>query len=170
MAAENQTASLESAANLRRQKREWIAERCGKVLMLLIVLAAILGLLGPGPLTWSTQVSSDQSIHAEHHRVQRYQAPAELVIQVASKEEQASTAQLGLSRSLIDQVTIESIIPRPQTVTSHGDQLLYSFSRATGADELRVVIRYQNNDFGWCKYSVTSLEGQTLALSHFVCP
>ena len=74
------TLDLEQPENQRASSREWWAERIGWVAISIILIAALLGAFGPGPLSHREAASDDGRLRVDYYRVQRYAAPAELRI------------------------------------------------------------------------------------------
>jgi hypothetical protein len=163
------TRALDDEAHLRNQKREWMVERCGRFLILGIVVAALVGLSGPGPLNHTEIISADTSLRTEHYSIQRYQAPAELIIR-CSKQSSEPLRRLRISRSLIDHISVKAITPTPESVAIDGHDLVYTFHVTATEHGGLVVIRYENDTFGWVRYSVGLSDTETVSLAHFVCP
>ena len=91
------TANLDDGKNLRMQKYEWIFERTAWVLMIALLLAAVLGLFGPGPLSFRTRTSADGKLVVDYYAVQRHEAPSELCIHFRDRAAQGAI-RVALSR------------------------------------------------------------------------
>jgi hypothetical protein len=148
-------------------RREYVAERSGMVLIALILLAALLGLLGPGPLTYRTEIAEGNSLTVEHYAIQRYEAPSELYVRVRPVAG-AESIRLGISRTWTDRITMEGITPEPVSIETSEDRLVYTF-RASG-EEVLIVLRYKNDEFGSVEYEVDDDQDASLRLSQFVLP
>lgn len=66
---------LDIAQDLEHQRREWVIERIGWAIMALILLAALAGLLGSGPLSNARIDHPGSHLSAEYNRFERYQSP-----------------------------------------------------------------------------------------------
>jgi hypothetical protein len=170
-AAMSQTRSIEldDPDSLRLQSREWIAERIGWVLIAAALLAAVLGLLGPGPLSHRYASSSDGRLSVEYYSIQRHEAPAELIIRLPDVQRQ-DEIRLAVSREFTDRITTESITPEPERIEMQGERLVYHVAAADSGGEAVVVVRYRNTAMGRLRYEVALEDGPVVSISHFVCP
>ena len=164
------TTRLDDAKNLRRHTREWLIERIAWVAVVGVLIVALLGFLGPGPLGKRTLVSSDRRLSVQYYLVERYESPAELRISFRLAESEAATVQLTLSRSFADETSAERITPEPDVIEMNDHQIIYSFRLSKLKNEGRIVHRYENNDFGLLRYTVGLLDGPSVNITQFVCP
>jgi hypothetical protein len=169
MSTETNTIELDGSRSERIRSREWTAERVGWFVIAAILIAALLGLLGPGLLSYRIQTSPDHRLSVEYYAVQRYDAPAELRIRFRPSD--VSMVRITVARTFTDQTTPESITPNPETVEMQGDRLVYSFRamadhRAAGL----VTYRYKSNVPGWLRYEIGLDGGPSIEVSQFVCP
>lgn len=164
------TLDLEQPDNRLVNVREWWAERLGWVLIAAVLVGALLGAFGPGPLSQRKADSADGRLEIEFYAVQRYEAPAELRITFKPPDPGDKLIRLALSRPFLDEITPEAIMPPPVTATMEEDRVVYSFLAADLGDEGRVTYRYQHDTFGWSSAQVTLLPGTQVELSQFVCP
>jgi hypothetical protein len=163
------TNELENPANVTTIRREWIAERIGWGAIGAILVAAILGLLGPGLLSHQRLASADGRLTVEHDCVQRYSAPAELRIRFQTQPD-ADFVQLSLSRSFTDQVTPETIVPQPAAVEMQVDRLVYRFNAAELSDEGSVTFRYKHESMGWLRFDVGLNGESSIQITQFIFP
>jgi hypothetical protein len=161
------TTNLDSERAVRCLRLEWWAERVGRLLILGTVVCALVGLSGPGPLSYSEVTSSDQRVRIEYYRLQRYEAPAELKIHFESDSQANEPVRLGISRAFADLTTIESITPPPQSTEADDEQIVYVFQ---GTNLIAMTFRYKNNSFGSVRYAVTLNDGAAVSIAHFVLP
>jgi hypothetical protein len=152
---------LKSPHNLRVQRRDWLLERIGWGAMAAVLSAALVGLLGPGPLSRRTLASSDGALRIQYDCIQRYQAPAQLRITVRPGGAADTPVRLAVSRSLLDRVTVDQIVPPPAAVEPAGRRFVYTFPSANQDAELSIVVRYQHDDQGPLAYEI-GLAGQTM--------
>jgi hypothetical protein len=158
---------LEDEWHRRNRRREWIAERCGVALMAGVVLVAVLGLLGPGRLSRQVKTSADGRLSVEHHTVQRHQAPARLLIDVAPSA--SGVIRLRLSRSFTDRVDVEQITPEPDAMEMTDNDLVYRFQTSDLTGYGTIVLRFQHDEYGSARCTVV-VEGSEVQLSEFVLP
>lgn len=67
MAEHARKGGLEVSQDLNFQRREWVVQRVGWVVMAVLLVAALLGLFGPGPLSKSIAGSASGPVRAEYY-------------------------------------------------------------------------------------------------------
>ncbi len=98
-----------------------------------IVVAALAGLLGPGPLSWSSVASPDGRIVIGYSRFARDGGPIALDVLVAPEAAEAGQIDLWLSDELLDTLDVDQIVPEPASQTSQDGGIVLSFEVAEGA-------------------------------------
>lgn len=143
------SSTLENAADLAFQHREWRAQRIGRGLLGLLVGAACLGLLGGrGPLNATVRQARDGSLSVQYERFVRVGAPTS--VRVTAHRAGSSTCRV--SRSFLDAVVVERIEPAPVAVVVETDAVRFSFDRPIGAGgslTFDVVPRAAGRLSGW---------------------
>jgi len=165
------TSDLESSKHERELRWETIGERMGWGVIALVLLAALAGLLGPGPLSYRDRTAADGSLSAQYSVVERYEAPAELRLRIDKRLVQNDTVRIAISRSLVDEITPESVSPLPTGVETIGDRSVYSFKmKDLEQYEGEIVAKFLNDDFGVYHYQI-GLEGHDpLTITQYVLP
>lgn len=108
--------------NMPMQQRVWRFERVGWYVLVLIVLLALAGLFGNGPLSDAEVMSQDGRLKVEYQRLSRSGTTDNLFITVRGIPGQPVTVEL--EGSLLRKASIETIQPEPQMSMSHGPALL----------------------------------------------
>jgi hypothetical protein len=135
----------ETARALRIWHIDGVVQRIGWLIMASFVVAALLGLLGPGPLSSRRLASENGRLIVEYSAVERYQAPSELRIRVLQP---ASPFELGISKAYLDTLEVEHITPPPASTETRGDALYYTFATGNDEQEVLVILRYQHASTG----------------------
>lgn len=163
------TLQLDEPDNLRPVRREWMAERIGWVVIAVLLTAALLGLLGPGPLSERTQACADGRLSVEYYAIERSEKPATLRILVkpARSEEYV---RLGLSHTFTEEVSFENIVPEPEWMEMEDTRVVYVFRVADVSDSGLITCRYRYDEFGWMGYQVGLVDGSEIDVEQFVCP
>ncbi|MGB5958392.1 hypothetical protein [Pseudomonas sp.] len=104
------------------QQRVWRFERVGWYLLVVIVLLALAGLFGNGPLSDAEVVSQDGRVKVEYQRLSRSGTTDSLFITVQGTPGQP--VMVELEGTLLRQASIETLQPEPQASMSHGPALL----------------------------------------------
>lgn len=162
---------LETPEHVRELRIEAICERIGWGVVALVLIAALLGLLGPGPLSRMSQTAVDGSLHVDYGLIEHYEAPAELRLGIDLGAADEGAVKLSVSRSFADAITPESVSPIPVAVEAIGDQALYTFKmKDLEQGQGKIVLRFQHNDFGMLKYDI-GLEGrESLRITQYILP
>lgn len=109
--------------------RVWRLRRAGWLAMVLLILVGLGGLLGGGPL--SRAVAEAGGLRVEHARFARAEAPESLHVRIPA---QPDGHRLAVSRSFLDRVRVETVVPAPLRTEALGDQVVYVFAGRPGAD------------------------------------
>ncbi len=121
--------------NMSMQRRVWRFERVGWYALLLIVLLALAGVFGNGPLSDATAMSSDGRLQVDYQRLSR--AGTTDSLRITMRGAPGEPVQLLLGGSLLRAASIETLQPEPQASLSHGKSLLLQVG--TSADGLATL-------------------------------
>jgi hypothetical protein len=161
---------LEQPGNVNHQRWEWMIERVGWAGMGGIIVAALLGGLGPGPLGWRDVASSDGSLSANYYAVERAAAPSKLVLKLGSSPSREMKHEVTISRAFSDAAKLESIVPEPLSVAIRDDQIVYTFAAADATPGASVTFHYQHQKFGPLSYQVARGDQGPVRIRQFVLP
>ena len=131
------------------QRREWVFERVGWAVMALLVLAALLGLLGPGPLSSTSVSDGGGASRVEYDRFLHHHAPTTLHGQVAGDAARAGELRLWVDLEYLAAVEVQQITPRPDHVEAGSDRHLFVFRVAEPDRPTRVTFRLEPDRIGW---------------------
>ena len=114
------------------QHREWRFERIGWGVMLLIVLAAGVGLLGPGWLSHTRAASRDQTAVVEYEQHLRKSAPAELRVELLPQALTGDEVRLSLDNDYLKPMNLVRIVPEPvrAEVAAETTEFVFQLSEA----------------------------------------
>jgi hypothetical protein len=137
MANIQRVGDLELEEDFAFQRREWAWERVGWAVILLVLLAALLGLFGVGPLSWAVTGDAGAPLRLEYERFGHHEGPTTLRVHLGPGVGSEGTAHIWLDRDYLEGVQVESVTPEPEAVEVGPDRLTYIFqiadpSRPTG--------------------------------------
>lgn len=141
-------------------KKGWKIQRAGWVFMLLIIVSAIAGLFGMGPLSNVTTQQGNFNLHYE--RFNRYESETELKF----KSNGQALNLVSLPQQYIEKFKVESIIPEPINQVAADGYINYFFD----GDKNRSVVFYLNpSGFGNAK-GIVKVNGTNIFLQQFIYP
>ena len=129
------------------KRREWRAERIGWLLTALLVVVAALGLLGPGPLSWTHATAANELVRVDYQRFGHLEADDKLTVTFAPAAVTDRSISLELAQEWVEAVDIDTITPQPdqQVATPYGLRLTVATEPGT---EVTVQISYRAGDAG----------------------
>jgi hypothetical protein len=151
------------------QRAEWRVQRVGWVVWGLVVLAAMMGLIGPGPLSSRELSSPDGTLTVAFDRFLHYSQGAELDF-VARPKEETGPLSLHVSQSLLDGMQIVRIEPEPAERKLAGDGVVYVFARHAPAGDYEITFHIQYEHFGEHTGRIAVGGHEPALLSQFIFP
>lgn len=161
---------LEVHQDLEFQRRAWVVQRVGWAVMLLVVLAALLGAFGRGPLAKAQAGARGDPVWMEYERFTRHASLGTLKVHLAAGVAQNGKARVWLDRKYIQGVKIEDINPEPESVEAGQEGLVYVFSLADPAQPTTVTFHVQYDGYGSRRGGVGLAGREPLRFSQFVFP
>jgi preprotein translocase subunit SecF len=116
---------LEIEQDLGYERRAWVVRRVFTILFSLVLVAALLGLFGTGPLSKGTAQAGGLSVHFQ--RFVRHQAPQTLEVDLPNAGGRGS---IGLSSDLLEGAQAQAVTPEPDSSTATSDRVLYTWSES----------------------------------------
>jgi hypothetical protein len=160
--------SLEIDEDLIFERRQWGVQRAGWVVILLIVLAGLVGLLGPGPVSTVKAVSG--ALTVEYERVVRKQAPTELHVRLAPGAAQDGEVALFLDQAYLAKVGINSVIPEPIEMEATADGVVFRFAIEQPEQPAEIVFAIEPSEPGMTQGRLGLLEGAELTIDQLIFP
>lgn len=167
----HQIGDLQVAQSMPFQRRSWLVQRIGWAMLLLLVLAALAGLLGEGgPLSEATATSADGGLGVEYARFGRYRAPATLKIHLGPQAVQGDEARVWVSRAYLEAVQIQNIVPEAESVEAGPGGMTYVFKLEEPGAPTTVTFNLQPLKRWWIAGAVRLDDGAVVAFNQFVYP
>ena len=136
--------------------------------MLAIIVAALIGLLGAGPL--SSAMAEAGPLQLEYSRFERRHAPTELEVSVASSAVSQDQVEVWLSSDYLARIEITSIVPEPEEVREADDRVIYRFSIDDQVQAPRIHFALEHDDPGPTTGHIGVIDGPELTFWQFVYP
>jgi hypothetical protein len=164
------TKKLELEEDLPFQRAEWLVQRIGWFIWGLIVAAALVGLVGPGPLSTTQAPAPDGSLIVEYDRFLHHHNPTRLAVMPQLGDSGAEPFRVHVSRSLLDQIEVMRIEPEPQGREFDPDGVIYTFPRRPNTDQARILFHVQYKNYGRSKGFLRLAGHEPATLHQFVYP
>jgi hypothetical protein len=123
----------------RRYRRAHAAQTAGRMVAGLILLAALAGLAGPGPL--SRVSASAPLVEVAYERFTRRSGDTSLRLVVRSDPADPATARVWLSAGYLAGLRVRQVVPEPESWTSVRDGVVLAFPAPHGRAEVDVQVR-----------------------------
>lgn len=161
---------LEIVEDLGLQHRLWRVRRIAWIVMVLVVLAALLGLFGPGLLSNVTARPRGGPLWLEYHRFERSLAPVTLRVHLGAGAGQAGKARIWLDRHYMEGMQVEHISPPPQSVETGNDRLIYVFQIADPGQATAISFHLTAQRIGLQSGRLGLSNGPPIVFSQFIYP
>jgi hypothetical protein len=166
--ATKETRRLEVSEDLRFQHRTWRVQRVGWVVLALIVLAALAGLSGPGPL--SNREATTDDLKVEYERFVRHGAQTELQVSIDASALRSGQASISISRDYLDSFNLQHVTPSPVRVQAGEDALKYVFASETANGSIEATFELQPDEIGGHSVSIALDGGPPVSIKQFTYP
>ena len=161
---------LEIDQDLGEQERSWTIQRVAWAIMALIVLTAMLGLWGHGLLADGSAGSNDAGLEIDYERLVRHRGTSMLDLIVSPDETQGETVDVTIDLDWLSSVSIASMIPEPDSVTTNATIATYTFAVGEPGAPLKVVIEIRPLDY-WRQTARFAVgERDPVSFSQFIYP
>jgi hypothetical protein len=159
---------LEDNASL--QQTEWRTQRVGWFVWFAIIVAACLGLLGPGPLSAARNTDAEGGVTVAYDRFLHYHHPTEFRIMLGNSLPANRELELTLSQDLLNRIQIRRIEPEPLHSSLASDGIVYAFNRSDSADSGEIVFHVDFKRMGQSHGSIKINGREPIVLNQFVYP
>ncbi len=156
---------LEIGHDLDFQRRSWRVQRVAWLAMILIVIAALLGLFGgEGVLNQAVLGDPGAALRVEYHHFDRVLDQTHLRLEVSG------TARLWITNSFLEHLLIEAIVPEPKQMIAGDERTTLVFELAEAEPFGAVVIYYKPQRVGLVSGQIGVDGGVTYAFQQFIYP
>jgi hypothetical protein len=130
------------------QKREWLVQHIGWILWSGIILAALMGLLGSGPLSNESVAAADGSIRVEYQRFVHHHHVTTITLQVLQDVSTEKAVRIEISEELLKATELRNVQPEPQEklLSDRGAILVFPLDQAKRCPMITFHLEYE--DYG----------------------
>jgi hypothetical protein len=139
--------------------------------MVLLILASLLGLFGPGLLGSSKVGDQTGALWLEYDRLSRRQSEATgLKIHLGAGAVSEKTMSLSINQDFLDAVSVKEVVPSPESTSVAPGRVVYTF-RATELNQpVTIAFRLEPEKIGTAHGQIGLLGGPTLSFDQFIYP
>jgi hypothetical protein len=161
---------IEVDQDLEFQRRDWRAQRIGRMVLIAIVVAALAGAFGGGPIRPSSVQSPDGKIRVDYERIARHASSQRLRVHIGPRAPGDSVVDLWIDQEFMHGLTIGEISPQPVQTRAGDQRLIYRFHLADPSRSADVVFQ-ADADKLWARHGVIGIvSGDSVQLRQFVLP
>jgi hypothetical protein len=168
--SEQRVGDLEVGQDLAFQRGEWTVQRIAWVVMALLLVAALIGLFGRGPIASATAGDDDDPIRVSYKRLERKAAPSALEIRAAPGQAQNGQLEVWIDADYLGGVQVQDISPEPQEMRAAGDQIVYAVLVEDPSQPTLIVVQLEHERIGRTMGRVGLLGGPGVSFGQFVFP
>lgn len=163
-----QATELEVDEDLVFQRRDWLAQRIGWVFIGVMVLAALAGLTGSGPLSRTTR-SDGRHLTVEYERFVRHGSRTAVTFRVAPEAVTHGRVRIAIDRRFLAANDLQRLVPEPSVTRGHDDAVEFIYDVAPGtALQARWIV--EPDELGSLSSSVRLNGGPALEITQFTYP
>jgi hypothetical protein len=170
MAQKQRAGALEIDQQLDVQRRTWTVQRYGWAVMGLLILAALLGLFGSGPLSHTTIGTPDGALELQYERFWRLLSPTTLRVTLRPAAAHDKEVSVWLSQRYLDRVVVRQVTPQPRRVEAEAERLHYTFSASQMGPPITVSFNVEPEQSGRVTGRLGLASGQVLDFTQFIYP
>jgi hypothetical protein len=135
-----------------------------------VIVAALLGLFGSGPLSKATSQSGGAALTVDYHRFDRFQSPSTIEVLLGAEAIQGDEAQIWIESSYLDRVQIEDILPEPDSVEAGSDRYVFTFAITGDSASANVTFHIRSEEPGFHSAEIGIVDGSSIRLRQLIYP
>jgi hypothetical protein len=156
--------------DLKLQEREWKLQRISWVVLTLLVVLALLGACGTGPLSSASSGGDSEGFSVDYQRVVRHQGESRLTIHLNGDQVHEGQIEMWLGADYVNTVRVTQISPEPEEVRLADDRVIYVFSVDEPAELVTVNIDLVPQEMGWLSVDLGIVDGGDVSFSQVSLP
>jgi hypothetical protein len=161
---------LEIEHDMRFQRREWRAQRIGRFALLGVIIMALAGVFGSGPLSSVTRRTADGLLEVHYHRIARHGSPEPLRIRITPVVATDSVVDIWISQEYLHGLAVRWISPDPVDVAAGNDRLTYRFQLLKGSRVADLIFQVDADRLWMRRGAIGRVGGDSIRFRQFVFP
>lgn len=153
------------------QQMEWLVQRIGWAVMVLIVVGAAVGVLGnSGPLAEASRTAGDGSFEVHYHRLDRHHGPGKLTVEVAPEAVRDGEVRLWVDRDFVDRAGIKRVVPEPESVEIEPERVVYVIAVGEHGGPLSISLSFEHDGYWRERARLGLVNGDAVEFTQFLFP
>ncbi|HEX2116197.1 MAG TPA: hypothetical protein VHM01_17470 [Alphaproteobacteria bacterium] len=161
---------IQTEADLGLQRRTWRVQRVGWAIFAILVLAALAGAFGSGPLSRAEAGSEASGLRIEYERFARLHAATNLVIRADRRLARNDELAVILSGAALQSLELPSTMPPADGTGLAPDSVVLRFRTDRQPGELTVVLHAKPRRMGLLTAQVGLRDGPAHTIRQWVYP
>lgn len=161
---------LELDQQLDVQRRAWRIERIAWGALLAIIILAMLGLFGTGPISSTTAGNADDGLAVGYERFVRHDGRSSMQIRVGPDQVANGQVEVWIASAYLRDIEIEQVSPQPDTVRSDGDRDIFVFLADDPAAPVTITVTFRPSGIGRISGDIGIVGGPTVSLDQISYP
>ena len=167
-ATPGQSKELEVHEDIAFQRRDWLAQRVGWGAIGLLLLAALAGLTGSGPLSRVTRTDG-RHFTVEYERFLRHGARTAMTLRVAPEAITEGRVRIAVDRGFFVANDLQRLVPDPNAARGREEEVEFIYDVAPG-DGLQVRWTLEPDQLGGHSTSVRLNDRPAIEIEQFTFP
>jgi hypothetical protein len=166
----NRTDDIEAGCDLSFERHWWRIQRVCWVVMSVLLVGAVAGVFGNGPLSKTTVHPPGGQVDVHYARLARRETPALLELRLDKRAVASGQVRIRLNRELVHRLRIKDIIPAPLVTEPLADGARFTFRTDPTSDSAAVVFVQDPTTPGIVEGEVTVEGADPVRFRQFVYP
>ncbi len=161
---------IEVSQDMTFQRRAWKVQRVGWAVWIAVVVVALVGLLGGGPLSSATAEAAGGAFTVDYNRFTRHRSPHELAVRFAPGAVRGDEVRISFPADYLAGIVLETPYPEPESVETSAERITYVFSLERPRGAASVTFRIMHDGF-WLRRGRVDVDGVgTASFTQLVYP
>ncbi|MGK3144358.1 hypothetical protein [Pantoea sp. C2G6] len=154
--------------DIRWIRREWLIQRVGEYLLIMVVILGACGLFSKGVLSNGSARSPDGAIQVEYERFGRVESNMDMTIRIKSPP--AARFSVTLGNGALENLQIQTLQPQPLEAVTMGHDLRLTFSSQDSGPDHAIWLGLQPRNPGRVAVSVSSGDHPPARFTQWIYP